>query len=742
MIRGSASALALLCVVALGVPALVALPARPARAVAQVTDDGRIRLYYKSSALRQVVEEVGKALGERVVLDPGMGGRFTITIDRPVTPEEAIEILEAALIMQGYALVRSFDGTLKVLEVRDAADGSHWTGPVALEEDRNKLVTTMLSLETADAEQVATRMKHLVSDQDSLVAYPPSNSLIMTGTERRVRRMIQLARALDAGGQNDLWVRTLRYRGALEVSEMLRELLAPGDAAGAPPSSEPEPHIWADERINTIVIVGSEDQLDRARDFLAEIDLPLGADTKIHVVPIFNRDVEKLQNLLVQMAAGRVIGSQAAGETVMGKNFFAIADENTNSLIVDADPDTFKVLMRTIAELDRPQPRIQVDVTAWEIRNPSSLSLGVDWFLPVIEPNSDGTGSAMTILSNPSGGGLRSDFGEGINFFGRLSRDPLLIPFTDPQGNVQQIEVPRETVVVTAASNQVKIRSLMRPSLVMISGEEQRIFAGQNVPILVGASAEELSGTQTNVQVQRQDVGVELRATARAGQRGDVELDLFIELSRVSPSAVGNTQQVGPTLDSRKIETKVRLSDGQLAVIGLSEGADRDRSKNSTPFLSDIPILGHAFETRSTSSEQTHLVFAVQARLLDSPADDLAESLRQRLALERSLSRVRGLRRSPNAPYAVLVTTRDAQEEAESLAEGFLREGLQAQVGRWSLDGSERFDVYLTGYRELAVAGFDSLRLREKGFDPEVVVLPGEVTVARMPGLETLGAAP
>lgn len=741
MRRPSARALALLCVVGLGASAFGLLPARPAHAVAQVVEGGRIRLYYKSSSLAIVVEELARALQERIVFDPALGGRFTITIDRPVTREEAVEILDAALIMQGYALVRSFDGTLQILEVKDAASGSRWAGPVGLE-DRNKLVTTLVSLQVAEAERVAGQMQHLVSAQDSLVAYPPSNSLILTGTERRVRRMIELAQALDAGGQNELWVRTLRHRGALEVSEMLRDALAPGGPEEAALRQEPEPRIWADERINSIVIMGSERQLERARDFVSRVDLPLGIDTDIHIVRVFHRDVTEIQDVLVRMAAGRVIGSQAADEEVLGKNFFATADENTNSLIVDADPDTFQVLMRTISELDRPQPRVQVDVTAWEIQNPSRLRLGVDWFLPVIEPNSDGSGSAMTISSNPSGGGLRGEIGEDLTFFGRISREPLLIPFTDSEGNVVDIQLPRETLVVTAESREVRMRSLMRPRLVMVSGEEQRIFAGQNVPIPVGQNPEELSGISTQVQIERQDVGVELRATARVGQEGVVALDLFIELSRIGPPTAGSIEVVGPTLDERRIETTVRLSDGQLAVIGVSQDRGENRDRSGTPFLMDVPILGQAFRSGGTSAVDTHLVFAVQARLLESPEEDLAESLRQRLALERSLTRVQDLRRSPEAPYAVLVTTRSSRADAQSLAEGFEREGLRAQVGRWQLDGRERFDVYLTGYRELAVAGGDALRLQAKGFGPQVVVLPGEVAVARSPGLRTLGAAP
>ncbi len=64
------------------------------------------------------------------------------------------------------------------------------------------------------------------------------------------------------------------------------------------------------------------------------------------------------------------------------------------------------------------------------------------------------------------------------------------------------------------------------------------------------------------------------------------------------------------------------------------------------------------------------------------------------------------------------------------------------QVGRWTQLGEERFDVYLTGYDELALAGADALQLRERGWAPQVVVLPGETALATPPPLRLLGSSP
>ena len=137
-----------------------------------------------------------------------------------------------------------------------------------------------------------------------------------------------------------------------------------------------------------------------------------------------------------------------------------------------------------------------------------------------------------------------------------------------------------------------------------------------------------------------------------------MQLDVQIEVSRLAPPVAGSEDRVGPTIARREVQTKLSLADGQLAVIGLSEDGNRVGGERGAPFLKDIPVLGTFFTSSNERSVDSHLLFAVQVRILRSHAEDLVESIRQRLALERSQSRVRGLERNPAAPYAILVATR------------------------------------------------------------------------------------
>ena len=101
--------------------------------------------------------------------------------------------------------------------------------------------------------------------------------------------------------------------------------------------------------------------------------------------------------------------------------------------------------------------------------------------------------------------------------------------------------MPREIVQITAAEGNIEARTLLRPHLVALSGEEHELTAGDNVPVLIGATNEAgepaISDPLTiRNDIERRDVGTILRVKPTAGQAGDVRLELEVEVSRLARS--------------------------------------------------------------------------------------------------------------------------------------------------------------------------------------------------------------
>src|SRR5262245_42564893 len=103
---------ALAVLVALGAAAQeIAAPEEPAP-----LEEGA-PLEFRDAELGSVVEAIGTYSGRTILLDPGVSGRITLSAPGPVEPEEALEVLRAALQLSGFTLVDAPAGALKVVTI-------------------------------------------------------------------------------------------------------------------------------------------------------------------------------------------------------------------------------------------------------------------------------------------------------------------------------------------------------------------------------------------------------------------------------------------------------------------------------------------------------------------------------------------------------------------------------------------------------------------------------------------------
>jgi type II secretory pathway component GspD/PulD (secretin) len=270
----------------------------------------------------------------------------------------------------------------------------------------------------------------------------------------------------------------------------------------------------------------------------------------------------------------------------------------------------------------------------------------------------------------------------------------------------------------------------MRPHLRMLAGEEQEIFAGDNIPIPV-ASTDALGPVlgnpfRVNQNVERQDVGITLRVRPTVGEAGGVQLELEVDTTSLAPPTAGDLEEVGPTIRQRRLTSKIQLQDGEFAVVGFAREPAFERTTTGVPWLSDVPIFGWAFKSTVERSLTARFVIAAQARIERSPEERLADSIRRRLAFERSIA---GRERAPaGAPtaWALRVATLADAAEAQAVAERVGTSERPASVRRWESSAGPVFDVQVSGFSELSQTGAAALALREAGFDPELIVLPIE----------------
>ena len=623
---------------------------------ARAADEATIALNFQDVELPVLAKFVSEVTGRNFIIDDRVRGKVTILSPTRITADEAYVVFQSVLQVKGFTTVPS--GTfVKIVPARDAlAAGSHAT---------DEVVTRILPLHHADAAAVVPVLQPLVSKDGLLTAYPATNTLVVVDAAANVERVAGLLHDLDApSSERTVESVALRFAPADELAQRVREAFA-GDGAGARGL-----RAIADARTNTLVLVGSADDVRRARAIAARLDTPAPAgSTRVNVYPLRYADAPSLVRVLSQLVGGpapppqepRAHGSSLARgrarltETAVGYDggmgappspaapppqpepasagaataipleapVRITADPATNTLVVSATPEDWTTLRGVIEKLDVRRRQVFVEAIILEATIDKLRSLGVE-FQGGAELDGH-RGLAQANLSLPAGGALADPTSIPGLILAAASNKMVKLP----DGR----EVPAHTVLLTALETDSDLNVLSSPNMVTTDNEEAEIVVGRNVPFVASRATSATNLANLFTTVERHDVGITLRMTPQITADDFVRLALFEEVSDIDPTAtasVGDPTLVGPTTTIRSASTAVAARDGQTVVIGgLLADTIRARAQ-SVPFFGRIPVLGHLFRSDDDRRTKTNLLVFLTPHIIATDEQMATNSLRER----------------------------------------------------------------------------------------------------------------
>jgi len=431
--------------------------------------------------------------------------------------------------------------------------------------------------------------------------------------------------------------------------------------------------IITDERTNSLLVLAPRAQLEEVRTLVAKLDVPVRGGGRIHVYYLRNADAQELAQTLSGLLSGQAGGGRsrsrtrsttgggtsggsslgggiglgggttqpgavpAIQSTVAGLagNITVTADAATNSLIVQASQEAFNTLASVIEKLDVERSQVLVEALIMEVTLADGKDLGFNALFRTINGNNDfliatATDAAAAAATAPTAGAAAPVVAP---FIGRFLRNTLDL---DSDGYATGGSLISGVLRLAATDNDVNVISA--PHVLTSDNEEAEIRVGENIPIITsrvqapttGGTAVS-SGLSTSVNVERQDIGVTLRVTPQITEGDSLRLDIFQEISDVNNEApVGDVNQVGVTLRTRRVENTVVVKDGETVVVGGLIGDQYNNIITKVPWLGDIPILGWAFKTESKQLRKTNLLVFLTPHIVRDPLDLERESIRKR----------------------------------------------------------------------------------------------------------------
>ena len=153
---------------------------------------------------------------------------MTIISPTKISIKEAYRVFESVLEVHGYSAVKAGKVT-KIIPAPDARSKNIETklrAEVASPQDR--LVTQLLPLRYADPTEIKRLFTPLVSKSSVIVAYRPTNMLIITDVHSNIQRLMKILDAIDLPGiGREITVIPLEYADATKLVGILDTVFQP-----------------------------------------------------------------------------------------------------------------------------------------------------------------------------------------------------------------------------------------------------------------------------------------------------------------------------------------------------------------------------------------------------------------------------------------------------------------------------------------------------------------------------------
>ncbi|VAW55549.1 General secretion pathway protein D [hydrothermal vent metagenome] len=580
--------------------------------VSAIADE--ITLNLKDADIRALISTVSKFTGKNFIIDPRVKAKVTVISANTLTPEAVYEVFLSVLQVHGYAAVLT-GSVIKIVPEVNAKQG-----PLPLSDKNTKyasdeLITKIIRLDHVPASQLVPILRPLVPQQGHLAAYNPTNTLIITDHAGNIQRLMKIIRGVDRPDSDELEIIPLKHASASELVRIINSLKTTATKG----AGSTGPKLAADDRTNSILVTGDRSSRLKIRATIGYLDTPLedgGGNT--HVIYLKYAKAENLSKILTGLKKPRRNGATKAKGAVAKTSFgnaisqsaIIQADEETNALIITADPNTVKNLKAVIRQLDIRRAQVMIEAIIAEITESKQKELGVGI---AVDGSSDNNNTIPSAISNFAG---IDDVLLSVLGGNTLSSVPSGLSFGVGESTSSGV---RYGLLLRALQSDTNTNILSTPNIVTLDNEEAELIVGQNLPFVTGSFTGAGNNNPNNPfqTIERQDVGLTLKVTPQINEGDTIKLEIEQETSSVIPGTV----DLGIATRKRSFKTSVLVDDGGILILGGLVQEEVTDTQSKIPLLGDIPLIGFLFRSQSTTKNKQNLMVFLRPTILRDHRD-------------------------------------------------------------------------------------------------------------------------
>jgi len=288
-----------------------------------------------------------------------------------------------------------------------------------------------------------------------------------------------------------------------------------------------------------------------------------------------------------------------------------IPDIRSQKLVIAAPSIYFDAIKQLVADLDKPEPQVQLETYIVRVDTEGQLRIGWRWMPDASTVSPDELDNAIVGLldmgfidtfagSNPytpAGTGGQPGVPSPVTVTGRSVRDAFtggnLFTYGQslkPGKGVFSADVNLALLIQLLIKNR-NASVVAHPQITVNNNSTGEVFVGESAPFQTG-SVVSTEGRSAQTTVQYRDVGTRLNIKPQINKQGRVVLKVTIENSRRKPELLMGQ----PVTEVQNYTTILTVENGQKVWLGGLTEQRQDNAVRKFPLLGDIPFLGYLFQ--------------------------------------------------------------------------------------------------------------------------------------------------
>ncbi len=443
-----------------------------------------LRFNFQGVPLKTVLDYLSRAAGFVVVETVDVSGRVNMVSQQPLTPDEAVALLDTVLKEQGLAAIRS-GRTLAIVKRSDARMSDipvrRGNDPADIERS-DQMITQIIPVRHVSVKELVDNLRELLPPEATISANEKSNAVILTDSQTNVRRIVEIIEALDQSVSEITTLRVfqLRYADAKDVATLIEDVFKqPTQTSAAnvprrffPPfmgrdrggESDANQSVdsaalqasstvsaAADERTNSVVVSAPEELMPTVERLVQDIDQSADVLTEVRVFTLKYADAEQMAEVITDVfgdqdstsdqaltprqrffgpggffGGGRERTSTSSTNADLSSReraaatVLAVADTRTNSVVVSAVADTMEQIAQVVSQLDQ-NPAKTKRVYLYSVQNADPEELAGKLEEMFGSESSSGSSSSNRSTSTRTSTGTRQGGSSGSGLTGRSS---------------------------------------------------------------------------------------------------------------------------------------------------------------------------------------------------------------------------------------------------------------------------------------------------------------------------------